>query len=227
MIEYIQNAQAEIIGTAIAAILVTMSKKIYTLTTTHKENSKLIEMHNQQIYSQNQEIKSFELTNNKLQSVIQTQNLYIEEQNALIRQLESQLANEQEKCKRLQLFKAGSSKIRSHKNILTAGQTEIVNFLNSQYRQPADTKDWLAWPANRKTNMIMLEKIVDNDIIIRFSFKRSLVNQTLNFLKQRNYKHWEDKGGSGKNYMRYHVCFPLDITQMDIQMINMLILNCV
>lgn len=227
MIEYIQNAQAEIIGTAIAAILVTMSKKIYTLTTTHKENSKLIEMHNQQIYTQNQEIQSFKLTNNKLQSVIQTQNAYIEEQRVLIRQLKSQLAAEQEKSKNISQFKTQNRQIRSHKNILTIGQTEIVSFLNTQYGQPADTKDWLAWPANTKTNKIMLEKIVDNDIIIRFSFKRSLANQTLNFLKQRNYKHWEDKGGSGKNHMRYHVCFPLDITQMDIHMLKMLIQNCI
>lgn len=227
MIDYIQHAQTEIIGTTIAAILIAMSKKIYTLTTTHKENSKLIETYNQQIYNQNQEIYSVNKTNTELQSVIKTQNLYIEEQNLLIRQLKIQLAAEQEKSRNMTHFKSTIGQIRSHKNILTAGQTEIVSFLNTQYGQPADTKDWLAWPANTKTNKIMLEKIVDNDIIIRFSFKRSLAKQTLSFLKQRNYKHWEDKGGSGKNHMRYHVCFPLDITQMDIQMLNMLIQNCI
>ena len=215
---YLHSAQNEIIGTCIAAILIAMSKKIYSLAKNRKESIMLIE-------SNNKEIVFLKATNEKLKSVIETQNIFIDEQKKHINHLKVQLSAEQENNKNT--IANTTPIIRSHTNIMTVGQSEVIKFLNSIYGIPADKKDWLSWPANSRLNKIMLEKIVKDNVIIRLSFKNEMIQQTLVFLNQINFKFWEDKGGSGKKYKRYHVCFPLDINSMHVDMIKTLLKNCI
>lgn len=221
MIDTLLSAKNEIIGGCITALLIAMSKKIYSLTKEKVKTKRIIDMNNTQIFLQNKNISDLQLTNKKLQSVIDTQNLYINQQNDTINDLKLKLK------KALNTQTNTTQGFRSHKNVLTIGQTQIVEHLNNVYGEPADNKDWLAWPAGSRTNKVMLEKIVDESIILRFSFDKQNITQTLHFLSTRNYKHWEDKGGSGKSHRRFHVCFPLDMTQMDIQMLDLLLQNCI